>query len=108
MNYDALVTAIADADSQAQAGAAGAVSRQLILRHWLIGAYLVEFEQNGHDRAKYGAGLIKSVAGDLKDREVTGLGVSMLKNCRTFYRLYPQIRQPAVGDSPAASSLLSS
>jgi hypothetical protein len=29
----------------------------LILRNWLIGAFLVEFEQSGEDRAKYGTGL---------------------------------------------------
>lgn len=98
MNYAALIAAISDAHQQAQAGAAGAVNRQLILRNWLIGAYLIEFEQNGEDRAKYGAALLKRVAEDLKGRHITGLGVSMLKDCRVFYRLYPQIRQPAVGE----------
>jgi predicted nuclease of restriction endonuclease-like (RecB) superfamily len=98
MNYAALLTAISDAHQQAQAGAAGAVNRHLILRNWLIGAYLVEFEQNGEDRAEYGARLIQRVASDLKSRAIGGLGASMLKDCRTFYRLYPQIRQPAVGE----------
>ncbi|HNT16236.1 MAG TPA: DUF1016 N-terminal domain-containing protein [Verrucomicrobiota bacterium] len=98
MNYPGLLSAISDAHRQAQAGAAGAVNRHLILRNWLVGAYLVEFEQAGDDRAKYGAGLLKRVADDLKSREITGLGVSTLKDCRTLYRLYPQIRQPAVGE----------
>jgi len=98
MNYAALLTAISDAHQQAQAGAAGAVNRHLILRNWLIGAYLIEFEQNGEDRAEYGARLIQRVASDLKSRAIGGLGASMLKDCRTFYRLYPQIRQPAVGE----------
>lgn len=98
MNYDALLAAISDAHQHAQAGAAGAVNRHLILRNWLIGARIVEFEQDGQDRARYGAGLLKRLAGDLKSREVTGLGHSMLKDCRTFYRIYPQIGQPAVGE----------
>jgi predicted nuclease of restriction endonuclease-like (RecB) superfamily len=98
MNYAALLTAISDAHQQARAGAAGAVNRHLILRNWLIGAYLVEFEQNGEDRAEYGARVIQRVASDLKSRDIGGLGGSMLKDCRTFYRLYPQIRQPAVGE----------
>ena len=100
MNYDALITAIGAAHEQAQAGVAGAVNRYLVLRNWLIGAYLVEFEQNGEDRASYGKRLIARVATDLKSRNIGGLGPSMLKNCRTFYRLYPQIRQSAVGELP--------
>jgi predicted nuclease of restriction endonuclease-like (RecB) superfamily len=98
MNYAALLTAISDAHQEARAGAAGAVNRHLILRNWLIGAYLVEFEQTGEDRAEYGARVIQRVASDLKSRDIGGLGGSMLKDCRTFYRLYPQIRQPAVGE----------
>jgi predicted nuclease of restriction endonuclease-like (RecB) superfamily len=98
MNYNALITAIAGAHDKALAGAAGAVNRHLIFRNWLIGAHLVEFEQQGEDRAKYGEGLLKRVAGDLRDRQMIGLGLSMLKDCRTFYRLYPQIRQSVVGE----------
>ncbi len=104
MNYDALITAISDAHRQAQTGAAGAVNRHLILRNWLVGAYLVEFEQNGEDRAQYGAGLIPRVALDLKSRDIGGLGTSMLKSCRTFYRLYPQIRQSVIGELPVADA----
>jgi hypothetical protein len=51
------------------------------------------------ERAQYGAGLLKRLASDLKTREVTGLGVRMLTDCRVFYRLYPQNRQPLVADS---------
>lgn len=72
MNYNALLEAIGQAHRQAQAGAAGAVNRHLILRNWVIGAYLVEFEQNGKDRAEYGAGLLKRVAADLKKRGIPG------------------------------------
>ena len=69
-----------------------------ILRNWLIGAYLIEFEQNGEDRAKYGTGLLKRIVSDLKAASMGGLGVRMLTDCRTFYRVYPQIRQPAVAE----------
>ncbi len=50
MNYDALIAAISNAHQQAKAGVLGAVNRHLILGNWLIGAYLIEFEQNGEDR----------------------------------------------------------
>lgn len=98
MNYPELIQSIQDLHTEAKAQAAGAVNRQLVLRNWLIGAYIVEFEQNGQDRAKYGARLISTIAGDLKSGKITGLGASMLKNCRTFYRIYPQISQLAVDE----------
>ncbi len=91
MNYNALLEAIGQAHQQAQAGASGAVNRHLILRNWVIGAYLVEFEQNGKDRAEYGAGLLKKLSADLRKRDVSGCSIQMLERMRLFYVLYPQI-----------------
>lgn len=88
MNYDALI--IAGAHDQALAGPAGPVNRQLILRNWLIGAYLVEFEQAGEDRAKYGERLLNRLAADLLARGVTGTSQQMLERMRAFYLQYPQ------------------
>ena len=89
MDYPALITAISDAHRQAQAGAAGAVNRHLVFRNWLIGAYLVEFEQSGEDRAEYGAGLLKRVSADLREREVPGASPDMLERMRLLYLHYP-------------------
>jgi len=69
---------------------------RLVLRNWLIGAHLIEFEQSGQDRATYGE-LLSSLAADLKRRGRKGLGISILKNCRQFYRLYPHFRQSVIG-----------
>jgi predicted nuclease of restriction endonuclease-like (RecB) superfamily len=99
MNYPALITSITDAHQHAQAGAAGAVNRHLILRNWLIGAWLVEFEQRGEDRAKYGVRLLKNVASDLKQRGVNGCSGQMLERMRLFFRAYPQIAS-AISSSP--------
>jgi hypothetical protein len=46
MNYASLITAISDAHRQAQAGADGAVNRGLVLRNWVIGAYLDSLMSN--------------------------------------------------------------
>ncbi|MBI5359565.1 MAG: DUF1016 family protein [Planctomycetes bacterium] len=98
MNYSVLINTIAKVHQQAQAGAASAVNRHLVLRNWLIGFYLIEFEQNGKDRAEYGAGLLDNLSHDLRIRGINGLGVSMLKNCRQFYKIYPQFRQLVIGE----------
>jgi len=90
MNYEALLEAIGQAHQQAQAGAAGAVNRHLLLRNWVIGAYLVEFEQNGQDRAQYGAGLLKRLSKDLRKRGLSGASPDVLERMRLFFKMYPQ------------------
>lgn len=65
MDYTTLLDGIAYAHTHTLGTAARAVNRALVLRNWLIGAHLVEFEQQGADRAAYGAGLLKRLATDL-------------------------------------------
>ena len=36
--------------------------------HWLMGCYIVEFEQNGEDRAAYGEQLLKKLEQRLKTK----------------------------------------
>lgn len=63
------------------------------MRNWLVGAWLVEFEQSGKDRAKYGQKLLESVAADLAKKEIKGISdPRVLRDCRVLYRVYPQIR----------------
>jgi predicted nuclease of restriction endonuclease-like (RecB) superfamily len=93
MDYPALITAISEAHQQAQAVAAGAVNRHLVFRNWLIGAFLVEFEQSGEDRAEYGASLLKRVSADLREREVPGASPDMLERMRLLYLHYPQMAE---------------
>jgi hypothetical protein len=38
------------------------VNSSLTLRNWMIGHYLIEYEQNGKDRAKYGENLYDNLA----------------------------------------------
>jgi hypothetical protein len=104
MNYQQLVTAIDSATQSLLGRAAQAVNQALVLRNWLIGAHLVEFEQSGEDRARYGEQLLSSLAGDLSVKGLKGLGITMLKNCRQFYRIYPQIRQSVIGEFVAIPS----
>lgn len=105
MNYSDLITTLSELNQSAQTGAIRSVNRFLVLRNWLYGAYLVEYEQQGEDRAAYGTGLLERLAKDLRARGVKGLGVSILRLTRRFFELYPQIRQPAVAESGATSGL---
>lgn len=39
-----------------------AVNQLLTLRNWIIGYYIVEFEQHGRNRAEYGSNLLGKLA----------------------------------------------
>ena len=50
MSYESLIAAIVEVGADSRMGSAAAVSRHHTLGNWLIGAYIVEFEQSGADR----------------------------------------------------------
>ena len=91
-SYAALLKAIESANKQMVGRAAAVVNQALVLRNWLVGAYIVEYEQGGVDRAEYGARLLERLARDLATRGIKGLDPRVLRDCRSCYRLYPQIR----------------
>lgn len=66
------------------------------IRNWFIGAYIVEYEQNGADRAAYGTELLKRLANDLKSRNIKGLSARNLKNFRQFALTYPGIAKEEI------------
>lgn len=109
MNYEGLLEGITLAHTETLNGVARVVDRALMTRNWLIGAYLVEFEQAGSDRAAYGEGLLKRVAKDLAASSIPGCGIRMLERMRAFYLAYPQLAEiissPAVTISAKAMSI---
>ncbi len=72
MNYEKLISDISNVNDTTLATAARAVNQLLTIRNWVVGAYIVEYEQNGFDRAAYGTQLLKKLANDLKRRNIEG------------------------------------
>ena len=70
---------------------AGAAERSLVLRNWLIGRYIVEYEQQRSDRAEYGAQTLKNLSEALRSRIGRGFSVDALERMRRFYLLHEQI-----------------
>ncbi len=91
-DYAQLVSAISSINTQMVGRVATVANQALVLRNWMIGAYIVEFEQNGADRAQYGARLLATLAVDLKALGLKGLDARTLLDCRVAYGIYPQIR----------------
>jgi hypothetical protein len=88
LSFNLLVESINQVHSSFQSQSVKAVNMGLTMRNWCIGFYIVEFEQNGEDRAKYGTTLIANIA---KSIQIKGLTVSELSRCRQFYNVYPEI-----------------
>ena len=80
------VSRIVDA---ARRSAAHSVNAVMTAAYWLIGQYIVEFEQSGEHRAAYGSALIKRLGGDLKERFGRGFSRQNLQQMRVFYLAYP-------------------
>ena len=100
MEFAKLVNSIQSTHEELQLSAIKAVNQSLTLRNWLIGLYIVEFEQNGEDRARYGERLLKDLSISIN---IKGLSVTNLKLCRQFYVAYPHL-QPAVKETLENSS----
>ena len=57
--------------------------------YWNIGKRIFEEEQQGKERADYGAYLIKNLAKELEPEYGSGFGQRQLERARQFYRIYP-------------------
>ena len=60
--YDALVSAIESLVRDARTGLKAALNTIMLQTYWRTGEYIVEYEQNGFDKAVYGAGLMRRLA----------------------------------------------
>src|SRR3990167_11319036 len=69
-----------------------AVEEILKAAYWKIGERIVETEQDGHIRARYGAHLLEQISNDMTKTNRKGFSVSNLKNMRQVYLTFP-IRQ---------------
>ena len=89
-SFNDLASIVQTTHDAAQSSAVKAINRMQTMRNWLIGYYIVEFEQNGKDRAEYGTQLLKKLE-ERVDRK--GLTTTLFKWARKFYRLYPQMME---------------
>lgn len=60
------------------------------MRNWLIGCYIVEYEQKRKDRVQYGERLLKRLEEKVNCR---GLNETLFRVSRSFYLEYPQIKE---------------
>jgi len=86
MDFNQLSEIIGKTHKYLQSSSIKAINQNLTVRNWLIGYYIVEFEQNGEDRAVYGARLLKTLEKRIDDK---GLNETLFYWSRKFYISYP-------------------
>ena len=87
-SFGDLTSIIQTTHDAALSSAVKAINRMQTMRNWLIGYYIVEYEQHGKDRAEYGAKLLKKLEERVNRK---GISTTLLKNSRSFYLHYPQM-----------------
>ncbi len=90
-DFESLVAVIKKASDALQGNVRLVINRAVTARAWLVGYYIVEYEQHGQDRAKYGDELLKKLSRRLDDKS---FGLTNLKNFRLFYLVYPELARP--------------
>ena len=89
LSFEQLSQVIDVIHDSAYSASVKAINRFATVRNYLIGFYVVEYEQGGQDRAKYGDKLIKRLVEKINKK---GLNETLFKNCRKFYLTYPHIK----------------
>ena len=90
-DFERLVELCRHTHEETRRSAARAVDRSLVVRNWLFGWYIVEYEQSGADRAEYGRQTLKKLSQALKERIGRGFSVDILEQMRRFYRSYEHV-----------------
>ena len=92
-NFEQLVDLFQRTHEETRQSAARAIDQSLVVRNWLFGWYIVEYEQHGADRAEYGRQLLVRIASHLRKEGMKGVSGANLKLYRRFYQRYKAIGQ---------------
>src|SRR5690606_2278075 len=78
---------------QARKKAYSATNSAMVEAYWLTGKRIVEHEQQGAERAQYGAEIIKTLSLELSTRLGRGFSETNIRNFRLFYLTFPDFPQ---------------
>ena len=70
LSFGELTETILQIHSEAKSSAIRAVNRYATIRNYIIGFYIVEYEQKGNDRAVYGDRLLKRLVESIDVRNI--------------------------------------
>ena len=97
MNINSLISRIQFIDSGLKSETNKAINQLLTIRNWIIGYYIVVYEQGGENGAQYGEKLLQTLSEKLNRK---GLSYRNLRLFRQFYFCFPEIWQLLTAKSP--------
>lgn len=90
--YKKLLSNIGQSIELARANALRIINAELVKANWEIGRHIVEFEQQGKERAEYGSDLLARLSEDLKLKYGAGFGRRNILDMRRLYLIYPKYK----------------
>ena len=100
VGFNGLIGLFEQTQTAMQTRAARSVDTALVVRNWLFGRYIVEFENGGAERAElYGKALIKNLSEQLTASIGRGFSKRSLEQYRKFYLGHKEIAQTASAQS---------
>lgn len=91
INFNQLENSISKLNDVFEENTAKAINRNITARNWLIGFYIVNYEQNGKDRAKYGEKTLQKLAENLNK---PSLSYRNLRLYRQFFLEFRELEHP--------------
>ena len=90
--YDRLLQNVGEALRQGRQQAVYAVNSAMVRTYWEIGREIVEFEQNGNERAEYGSDVLNRLSKDLTERYGKGFSRGNVFYMRKLFITYPKVK----------------
>ena len=89
---------IAELIGKARQSSAKLLNSVIVQTYWNVGKYIVEFEQDGNAKSKYGSSLLTQLSKILTARFGLGYSRPNLNNMRNFYLCYPSLNLSDMSD----------
>ncbi len=87
--YNKLLHDIGATLNSGRTNVAQSINKELLFTKWKIGQHIVEFEQNGEEKAEYGSDILNKLSTDLKLRYGKGFSRRSVLDMRRFYLYFP-------------------
>ena len=88
VEYNQLILRIGESLHKGRITAIKLINQHLLETKWEIGKHIVEFEQQGSEKAEYGSNLLDKLSADLKQSYCRGFSRRNVLDMRRFYVLF--------------------
>lgn len=103
-NFDRLIEVCRQIHEATRRQAIKVANRGLVVRNLLFGYHIVEFEQGGEDRARYGASVLETLSARLSSEIGRGFSVDSLELMRRFYLTYGPPGRAGISETASRES----